>query len=348
MKKILLFFIGFISTIVIVDFYLRFAEIITPGATIIDPTIGTLTSKNKDVTMFNEGFFMGATNEFGYWGPGYPHQKDKDVFRIVLLGDSYIEGLQLFDRDHLRTIIENKLKKELRMRVEVLKVGYSGLNLESMYCYYKDFAQKFNPDFTLFFVKNPDVFNLKPVSYYPTIAVDSVNNKIKIVPISLTNRIVRNKISMQKYSGKMYFLTLLKNDLSLIQNGECLHILLDKFYPQDEISESSGLKNDFTLSVEVRLVLKELGQNGNVGVVNLGTLDKKFVYELYMNNIIFIDPLSTLSVRQKKDFSYWKATNTIGHWNQKGHKFIGNFIADKLFPIINEKLKIRAALNSRN
>jgi hypothetical protein len=328
--------LGFIATLIILDLHLRFTEIITPGSTVINPSIGPLTRKNKNVTTFNEGFFIGKTNEYGYWGPGYPPYRKKGTIRVALIGDSYIEGLQVFDRDHLRSIIENKLKQELDSEVEVLKIGYSGLNIESMYCYFNKLALKFKPDFTLFFIKNPDVFHLQSISYYPSLILDTARNKLKIIPISLNDKVVKNKLFFQNYAGILYTFTLIKNAFSLVQKGEGMHILLDKLYPRKELTEAKILTNNNKISLKVKFILKELGDIENVGFVNLGQLDKSFVDELHNVNIPYIDPISTLSNDQKKEFSFWKATKTSGHWNQKGHRFIGSFIAEKLQPLIED------------
>ena len=253
---------------------------------------------------------MGRTNEFGYWGPGYPPTKPQGVLRIILLGDSYIEGLQLFDRDHLRTIIEKRLKQELQTEIEVLKVGYSGLNLETMYCYYRNLAKYFNPDYTLFFIKNPDVYNIQNVAYYPKVEVDSSGQNLKVIPISINSKIVKNKLFLQKYSGTFLFLTLIKSNLSLIQQGESLPILLGKFYAHKEITKGfTKTTDELSLSLKSKLIFKELGEIGNVGIVNLKELDyTSYTNDPVVNNILYIDPIYVLSDKQKKNFTFWKAT----------------------------------------
>ena len=180
MKKLFYYFLALGFSLIILDLYLNVAEVITPNATHYDTKIGVITKQNKNVIGFNEGFFVGRTNNYGYWGPGYPQAKKNGVIRIALIGDSYIEGLQMFDRDHLRSIIENKLSAKLNTKVEVLKFGFSGFNLENEYCYYMEFIKKFHPDLTLFFIKNPDVYDLKKTYFLPSVIVDTANQTIRI------------------------------------------------------------------------------------------------------------------------------------------------------------------------
>ena len=51
------------------DVYLQLAEIQTPMETRVDARLGPVYIPNKRITRFNEGFFMGSVNEYGYMGP---------------------------------------------------------------------------------------------------------------------------------------------------------------------------------------------------------------------------------------------------------------------------------------
>ena len=334
MKKILLFSFGALLTLLCLDFYISFAEIITPNATYFDSEVGVLTKKNRNLTVFNEGFFLGRTNNYGYWGPGYAPQKVAGTIRIALIGDSYIEGFQMFDRNHLRTIIEQELTKKLQKKVEVLKFGFSGFNLENMYYYYEAYIKKFHPDFTLFFVKNPDIYNLNIEYNLPNVLVDSLHKTITLNTKFSDNEKFRREKALQRFSGISSILQLAHNDLTLIKSGELLPILLDKFYPQKKNREDGNINMTHELSLKAKLIFKSLGKEKGIGIVNLKEIDKQILTEINLNNLYYFDPIATLSTQQKKDFVYWKATHTTGHWNQIAHRYIGKFLADRLAPIL--------------
>ncbi len=336
MKKIFYYILALGLSLSILDLYLNAAEIITPNATHYDTKIGVITKQNKDIIGFNEGFFIGRTNNYGYWGPGYPQTKEKDVIRIALIGDSYIEGLQMFDRDHLRSIIEGKLSENLNRKVEVLKFGFSGFNLENEYCYYMEYIKKFHPDYTLFFIKNPDVYDLKKTNYLPSLDVDTVNKTIKINNSFSNNKAFKKEKYYQKFSGISRILQLAHNDFTLIKKGELLPILLDKFYPVKIKNQESNSEPNQFLSLKAKLTFKSLGKQNGIGIVNLNVVDENILHEIRSNNILYIDPISNLSDSLKHEFFFWKATHRTGHWNQTAHKYIGNYITEKLTPILNK------------
>ena len=62
--------------------------------------------------------------------------KSANVLRIALIGDSYIEGFQLFERHHFKTYLEQKLSQKLKKKVEVLNFGIGGADLRGMYLRY--------------------------------------------------------------------------------------------------------------------------------------------------------------------------------------------------------------------
>ena len=83
--------------------------------------LGFVYSPDQDFVMFTEGFNIGHVNKDGFIGEDIETKKPNGTIRIALLGDSYVQGLHLFNRDHLSTILEDELKALTNKKVEVLK-----------------------------------------------------------------------------------------------------------------------------------------------------------------------------------------------------------------------------------
>ena len=74
---------------------------------------------------------------------------------MALIGDSFVEGFQLFGRAHFGRLLEMEPALSDR-RVEVLNFGMSGLDLEDMAIVQATLVDDFSPDYTLFFVRDSD------------------------------------------------------------------------------------------------------------------------------------------------------------------------------------------------
>ena len=157
MKFIFFFTFTFIFTLIVIELFMQNAGVGNLSISENDSLNGQALKKSTRLIKFNEGFYIGQTNKYGYYGPDYDTIKDKETLRIALIGDSYVEGHQVFDRNHFRFLLEKKLKDSLNRKVEVLNFGMSGFNLNDNYCYYNNFVKSFNPNLTLLFVSDEDL-----------------------------------------------------------------------------------------------------------------------------------------------------------------------------------------------
>ena len=133
MKKALTCILSFcmicILSLILIEFFLRLTEISLPSRVYDDPRLGRSHKPNSKIFQASaEGFCIGRVNKFGYLGPAYDTQKRSNTFRIALIGDSYVAGLQLFDRLHFRKLLEDKLSIYMDMDVEVLNFGIGGID----------------------------------------------------------------------------------------------------------------------------------------------------------------------------------------------------------------------------
>jgi hypothetical protein len=108
-------------------------------------------------------------NALGFRGPEIPYDKPDDVYRILLLGDSYIEALQVAYEDTVYAQLGEMLKDRRTpdgKRFQVFGVGATGWGTLQAYLYYHHEGYKFQPDLIVnFFVIN-DVADNNPAHFY--------------------------------------------------------------------------------------------------------------------------------------------------------------------------------------
>lgn len=330
-KSILKFAVGFLLTLIFFEFYFSLTEV-------------SLTSKQIDqfelrpgsrMLEINEGLYMGEINEYGYLGPAYPHDKADNSIRIALLGDSYVEGFQLFDRHHFRKLIEEKLSGEINKPVEVLNFGRSGFDFFSMYAYYKKYVSGFSPDLIMFFIGANDFSE-----YYANwVTLDSTKSS---PDIAIQSNQPARKNSMTKFlKGRFVLPPLLYKCSVLIDANQTSKVLLGKYdffntSKQNEISPAFHNSDiDFLL---LDAVLSDLDLNPGysskpiVLFVVFEDIPDLVREKLNKTSKHLLDLKSEIKKQELAEYelNYWKATLKVGHWNHKGHKIIANYLTQQL------------------
>lgn len=237
MKKVILFLTTVSLTFLFIELFLNVSEVSSPSVTKNDDTLGSALKGNANLIFFNEGFYIGKVNKFGYYGPAYSPIKPKGTLRIALVGDSYVESHQLFDRKSFRAIMEKELKEKLKKNIQVLNFGMSGFNLNDDYCYYVNFVKKYNPDYTLYFVSNEDFDSARTSLRRPYCEIINDSLKINYSFRYLPDYIYRKKTAW--FRGKSILLGWMFQAKNLIKKGYAPRILFDKFYMDNKTKEEN-------------------------------------------------------------------------------------------------------------
>lgn len=132
-------------------------------------------SENKWPGQFNEkvGFTftpletVRLTNNFDFWTEqkansiGFldnepkPLSESKNAFRIVILGDSFVEAAQVAIEKKFFRILQDKIQQQIKKPVEIIGMGYSGAGTVDALAFYREYAKEFKPDLViLLFVSN--------------------------------------------------------------------------------------------------------------------------------------------------------------------------------------------------
>jgi hypothetical protein len=90
-------------------------------------------------------------NEMGFRGPEFAVPKPPDTFRILALGDSMVEGMQVREDQVLTTRIQQALA-DVSPHVEVLNLGVSGYGTDDELDVLRRYGPELQPDLVLVFV----------------------------------------------------------------------------------------------------------------------------------------------------------------------------------------------------
>ncbi len=326
--------LAFVLALAVLDVFITQAGIVNTSLTHYDYTLGKIRPAEKSYIMFNEGFSIGKFNEGGYLYQYYPprHSSKDSVVRVALFGDSYVEGFQVFERDHFSTLLEVGLQKKYPNRtVEVLNFGYSGFDIGDMYVYSQLIAADYTPDVMVFLLSKADFQLNYRMPYSPRVVVDSASLEI-VRPYS------KDKMARYNTSKQLLNFSSLANMLNKARKSTKEQILskcFEKFYTFD--SESTSVYDDLgkeasdSLGVASQLILEDLKHQ--LVVVNRDDLP---LPEDICDKIDDLDiPYIDLSVPLQRLYDgdinphYWEVTSKYGHWNKVAHRDVADYMVEE-------------------
>lgn len=329
LKAILFFCLSAGITLIFVELFIRFTSISELSMTVFDSKLGKVKKANTDYVKFNEGFSLGKINSLGYLGSEYPKEKLEKTFRIVLLGDSYVEGFQVFERNHFGKILEQKLQTNYKnQKIEVLNFGRSGFDIGDMYVYKKLFVNQFSPDLVFYFISEEDLEVRNSQKLLPNIDIE---NEELVIKHQFDKEYTEFYNSFGQLTQNFVFANMLKQTAETIRDGNPKKIIFDKFYnlfynikPSLKPSNSNYELNPIT-----KKIITQLEENEFIINRESKALPSEFIDLIKLENISFVDlslPLKNLQNKGIKP-NYWKVTNKYGHWNHYAHQTIGNYLS---------------------
>lgn len=131
-----------------------------------------------------EGFSEGYFNSHGYRDYERSYAKPPNSFRILVLGDSYVEALQVALENTFPALLEKKLNVTSdSTHFEVLALGESGFGTADEYMRYLDFGVAYSPDLVILAFtigndirNNSKLLNRENVAFY--FGLDQENNLV--------------------------------------------------------------------------------------------------------------------------------------------------------------------------
>ncbi len=88
-------------------------------------------------------------NAWGFTDQPVPKRLREAELRIVIIGDSYVEALQVSNAEKLGFLLEESLNDELGVRVEVITLAKSGTGQAAQYAYWRRYREVIDPDIVI-------------------------------------------------------------------------------------------------------------------------------------------------------------------------------------------------------
>lgn len=154
--NILLLFCSVCFALLVVELVARYLpstlipEKSTRKSNLYRPDIGVITrGPNTESVHSNPWVFNTIRyNGYGFRGDVVPLEKKSGEFRIALLGDSYIEGREVKDRE----LVSSVLARFLGDNVRIMNFGLSGTSQAEQILIYRNLVRHFEPDMVIHFV----------------------------------------------------------------------------------------------------------------------------------------------------------------------------------------------------
>jgi lysophospholipase L1-like esterase len=104
-------------------------------------------------------------NSKGLRDQEHTYDKGENVFRILILGDSFVEGYSVGADELLTEVLEGNLNKApLGMQFEVLNGGTSGYSTDQEFLFFREEGVKYKPDLVILTMFHNDIYyNTQPV-----------------------------------------------------------------------------------------------------------------------------------------------------------------------------------------
>ena len=302
----------------------------------VDPIFGRSLIPGSMIVTSLENFNIAEVNNEGYFGKAYLENKNDDIYRIALLGDSFVEGLQVKDEHHIRNIIEENLNNNFKSNFQVINFGRSGMDISSMYILNKLKIEKYEPDITFIFLQDQD-FEINNKKIEPKLIIND-NNTLNIDYSFNQNNdyLFYNSISFLR---NLSFYTFLKSFYSNFKNNNIKEVVFDKFNYFKPVYNNNQKIITHDIHLKILEDFKEIEKNNDTKfvIVSIKELSSNITDILINNNFEIINLKSVYDSMEKNMINpfYWKASNIEGHWNRKAHKYIGNFLVKEFISTVD-------------
>jgi hypothetical protein len=150
------------AALLMAEFMLRWAGIGSDQFLRSDPFLGVRLIPSK--TGLQQGRCYRAvvsTNSQGWRGPETPLVKPQGAYRVLVLGDSFMAGLQVNDDQDFSSVLQSELNQRgVSRRVEVLNFGVPSWGTDQQYLALREYGLRYQPDLVLlaFYAQN-DVYD---------------------------------------------------------------------------------------------------------------------------------------------------------------------------------------------
>jgi hypothetical protein len=196
LKTFGLFFAGCVCAFLVAEGFCRFLLPISTVRYIYDSDVGTTLAPSQSMRWTNRFDFDNIvnTNSAGFHDVEHSQAKTDDTFRILLLGDSYMEALQVPIALGFSQQLQSRLRNEIsHPKVEIINLALSGRGPAQHYRILEKKGLLYSPDLVLMAVLPSNDFRdsspeLNPASYKPLYRLAS-DGSVTLIPFSVPSKL---------------------------------------------------------------------------------------------------------------------------------------------------------------
>jgi len=292
----------------------------------------------------------------------YSYEKPDNPYRILLLGASFSEALQVDLNETYENVIEKKLNERLNGRYEIINAAVGGYSTAQKYLFLRTEGLKYHPDMILLEVS---IRSILDDSISPLISLKN-GKLIENIPVRASlpkkamlfcSRYLQLCSWVQKTvldeSKKNIIFTSFLGKLGLSSRGSSIKknpYSIDMFYKKDGAELNKTMEKTFLLIKEI----KEISENNNMELVILVIPDKEQVDKGKYREMVKkydLDEYDLEADKMQKLFSEFAKENNLtslnvlphfkkrninntfyfdidGHLNRQGHKLASELLYD--------------------
>lgn len=324
-----------------------------------DAILGWSFIPNTNVTVMGfEWKILYSINEDGLRQSSNIKNKEKGLYRILILGDSNTEGYGIRQNRRFSNLVEVMFNKENK-RVEVINAGVRGYNLTQYYLSFQRLYKKYKPELVMIAASMGDldvagnnIFTESDKLYYrPYYNLENGGLVLKGVPVPHPDSVFKYdkletfKRYLRRNSALYGFLRMFTDKNTFLRKlGILLRIKKDVSWKQ-KITKSldsplydrmllNKQMNERVASAIINEIYNILRQNGGRLLIFLLGDDSLNTNELYYKKMskdlgIFYTGLSEVS-KEYKDNKKKYHFRFDGHFNEKGNLLIAKLLYDFL------------------
>lgn len=336
---------GICLAFLIMEGVVRIATETTESSTTNDPQTGLLiyTPDSKFTALSRCYKNEIQINHQGFYAPAQPTSKEKNTFRIIVMGNSFVEAIQVGLEQNFTHLLEQKLNNQTtnKLKYEVVPIAFSGNGEYLDLLYYKKYAEQLQPDLVINLATDFLLAKNSTNTTYPP-RFDNTGKLILDLPKNVRNEKVialKNNLRHSKLAMNLYLRALMmKNNLeksanTLASSSPALIPKTDTFSP-DLLETEEKILNTFNQEVKSKNIPFVLVSW--VGDIKDMSGHKDFSQGLQTiatkHQIPYLDlqPIILDRTAQEKIQPYWACD---GHWNTTGHIWT----ADAIFEFLRSK-----------
>lgn len=294
-------------------------------------------------------------NSFGMRDREHPIEKPDGTFRVLLLGDSFMEALQVSFEESFPYLLEKRLQEALHQPVEVINAAVSGWGTDAQLTYLKRYAYRFKPDLILVAMTlHNDVLDNQAEEFHILVDGKPLEKPIQKMPFK-EYALLKVKDFLASHSHLFQLVRKFKYRKTLPQAAKQLDYHLLQLVHKDNIPRLNlGWEFTYQLFQSIQETGRALGAETVVFLIPLSIqlyeealTNFLTTYKVSREQLVLQKPQQMMQKFGKEAgieiidlwpafYEWTKGThkNSLhvrdGHWNPQGHRIAADVVAQEL------------------